>query len=1371
MMTSFLRSRLRRTTGAAAAIVIGSIGLTAVPASAVTEDETTPATEIVEGDDAPASDPTPAPVPGVDAESSEDATLPEPVEEVTTEDAAPGVATEDSAPVEEATEEAIEANALPDEAVTINLLAISDFHGAIDQAAAIDFQIDAMRDANANSAFVAVGDSVGGSAYESSIANDEPTIDILNAMGLDATAVGNHEFDKGASDLAGRLVEGFDAPLLGANVSGIDLQDYHVMTFDEVKVAFIGTVTQETPRLVGAGGIEGVSFADPVATTNQIAAQLKADGTADVVVALMHEDLSSVNALGPDVDLGFGGHSHNSQTGATATGAATCQPASAGANYSYATLVVNPDGTVESSCENIAVGEDAQESADIAALYETAAAKAEELGAATVGNLVGIANRGTLTGEDTGGNRGVESSAGNLIAEGFYQYSQMVGTPADFGIMNPGGIRADLDPNGDGVITYQESYSVQPFGNTYGTLDITGAQIYTMLEQQWHPDADNSRPILRLGLSENVKYAYDPAAPLGERIVHVTINGTPVDRAATYTVASNTFLLEGSDGFTVLAEGTNLTETGVIDNDAFNAWIQSEGTITADYTQRSFGISGPLEGAAGEEITLELSSLILTSTEPKSTSVEVLINGRTVGTYEIDPSFQFETNSGGSVQGDDETGRATATFEVPSNVRDGANTLTIRAAVGEDVSTITVPFTGTNTAQFIDIVNFSDFHGHLENAVCLDAAINSVKAQNETTLVTSSGDSIGGSAFISSVNKDEATLEFLQLLDLDASAVGNHEFDAGYPDLVERALGQYNIPYLGANVEGADEINDPYVIKDIDGVSVAFIGTVTASTPTAVTPSGIEGLTFHDPVAVTNDIAATLKDGDDSNGEADIVVALFHDGVSEAQGLGANVDVVFAGHTHQVLTGDDLTAGGAPIIQSGQYGQNLARAEILIGEDGELTIVPSVVATASGDDCVFGPTSPAVEELVDEAQAAADERGNEVIGSTSTGLFRGQFQGESGPSENRGTESSLGNYIGDAFLWKANDVGLDADFGMTNSGGIRADLPGEDITYADAFSVMPFGNVLGTKDITEAGIYQMLEEQWNKDPEATRPILRLGLSENIRYTFDDDAPVGSKIQTVWLNGVELDREGDTTYRVATNTFLLEGGDGFDALGAAENFLDTGFVDVNAFIEYIQHDAADGPIVAPTAQRSWDIEVGTIDEDELTGYVDLKSLSYTHTNDIKPATVDIYIGDTLVAGGVEVDSSMPTENRDNAGTAYAEFSFAEIASGDYMLRVVPRDVDGNDLGAFELPVTIENSLIDGPVEPVDPTDPTDPTDEPTPDVPTKPGKPVKPGGDLSHTGAEVGLLIAGFAALLVLGGALVAVSRRNEDAEDAVETTV
>lgn len=575
--------------------------------------------------------------------------------------------------------------------VTIDIAAISDFHGHIENAARVKTYVDSVRAANTDSFFVANGDLVGGSAFVSAIDNDNPTMQILSAMGLQLSSTGNHEYDGGFNDLENRISKTVKFPYLVSNLSNPGSQaPYKILETSGVKVAFVGAVTADLPTLTSPSGLAGHQVSDPVAAVNAQAAALKdgnADnGEADVVVALIHETTAISKQVGDKVDAVVAGHTHHTVVDKTATGAAVVEPGQYGQHVGLVKVTYNKTtkkatSTAEFHKVGISSNKDdttglPAENPQVKAAFEAALAKAKQLGSATVGTIHGGADRATNDGAKRGSNRGSESTASNLIAEAFYQYSQGMARKADFGIMNPGGVRADLDANGDGQISAEESFTAQPFGNSYGILNLTGAQVYQLLEQQWaDASTQTSRPMLALGLSRSIRYTYDPAAAFGSHIkqVYVAGNLVPRDNSRSYAVASNAFLLDGGDGFTVLSQGANFQDTGIIDNDVFNAYLQANPGLTVDYSQRSLAISGENALQAGAEATLNLASLAMTYAgkgQPLPTQVSVLLDGQQIGSAALDTSVVADLN---------ETGQAQVKVMVPAAVQAGAHTLTVVA--------------------------------------------------------------------------------------------------------------------------------------------------------------------------------------------------------------------------------------------------------------------------------------------------------------------------------------------------------------------------------------------------------------------------------------------------------------------------------------------------------------------------------------------------------------------------------------------------------------------------------------------------------------------------------------------------------------------
>ena len=254
--------------------------------------------------------------------------------------------------------------------------------------------------------------------------------------------------------------------------------------------------------------------------------------------------------------------------------------------------------------------------------------------------------RGVFTTPDgltePGSNRGIESSLGDLVADSLRETILTPdGKSVDIGMINAGGLRADLVPNEDGTITYAQTYEVEPFSNELGYVTLKGSDLKDALEQQWKTDlnSQNSRPMLKLSLSSNVRYTYDPARPYGERITSVTINGEPLKADGTYTVGSVNFLLDGGDSFEALTRGGAAILNGNLDRDSINAYLArhsgvadraagAAGGLTPREAKSSIGLTLPTEAVAdGSTITIPLRGLSFSEGPSITTKVRVSAGG------------------------------------------------------------------------------------------------------------------------------------------------------------------------------------------------------------------------------------------------------------------------------------------------------------------------------------------------------------------------------------------------------------------------------------------------------------------------------------------------------------------------------------------------------------------------------------------------------------------------------------------------------------------------------------------------------------------------------------------------------------------------
>jgi 5'-nucleotidase len=516
----------------------------------------------------------------------------------------------------------------------------------------------------------------------------------------------------------------------------------------------------------------------------------------------------------------------------------------------------------------------------------------------------------------------------------------------------------------------------------------------------------------------------------------------------------------------------------------------------------------------------------------------------------------------------------------------------------------------------IQLLGINDFHGRIQEntgntppipgAAKLVGLVNDLRDDMPTAFV-SSGDNIGASTYASAIQGDEPTLDVLNAGGLNVSAVGNHEFDRGYDDLVNRVAPSSQFPYLGANVyRGGERALEAYSVQDVGGVRVGYIGVVTVQTPSLVSPDGIAGLEFTDPVTEANLVAAQLKDGDDANGEADVVVLLAHEGAGETSVPGAclgvyedevfgafarssaAIDAILSAHTHQAYAYQMPVPGMAktrPVVQAASYSTALSRVTLTF--DGN-TVTAS---TAELLDPLNAVPDATVAGIVDQAVADSIVLGAEPVGSITADFPNG--------SNNRDQQWAINNLVPTAQLASTAPAGRGgAQLAFVNPGGVRAGLtyapsggegPGV-VTYGEAFAVQPFANDVVTVSLTGAQIKQALSQQV-QPLDASRPFLQLGVSDNVtysyRYTPTAEGVLGTLIvDSMTVDGVEvIDTE---SYRVTINTFLAAGGDNFSAFALGTDKVTTGDNDLAMLREYLlanpNLDPADfGPFATLTGE--------------------------------------------------------------------------------------------------------------------------------------------------------------------------------------------
>lgn len=523
----------------------------------------------------------------------------------------------------------------------------------------------------------------------------------------------------------------------------------------------------------------------------------------------------------------------------------------------------------------------------------------------------------------------------------------------------------------------------------------------------------------------------------------------------------------------------------------------------------------------------------------------------------------------------------------------------------------------------VRVISFNDLHGNLEpptgssgrvtqadgttvdagGAAYLATHVKQLRSEVKNSFVLSTGDSVGASPLISALFHDEPTVKILNKLGVKAMAVGNHELDEGYAELLRLQTGgchpidgcQFestykgmNFPVLGANVflkrSGRPALL-PFKIVRSGGIPVAVIGATLEDLPDVVVAEGIQNLRFGDEVAAIN---RTSKMLDRMGVKSQVVLVHQGDiptansgpngcnvtsgpGYEIAKGSSASVDAVFLAHSHQQYNCvfDDPRGKPRPVIQGLAFGRLLSVVDLQVDRRTRDVIRSKTVAQ---NEIVTRTVTPdrKVQAIIDLAKEKSAPLANRAIGQITADVTGARAT----------AESSLGNLIADAQLAATQANG--AQIAITNPGGIRADLTyasspaGEGdgvVTYGEAFTVQPFGNIMQTVTMTGAQLDAVLEQQF----EGSERILQI--SAGFSYTMDRSRAVGDRVSGLTLNGTPIDPAA--SYRVSINNFLAGGGDGFSVFTQATDVAG-GPIDLDALVDYFE--AADGPIAPPALDR-------------------------------------------------------------------------------------------------------------------------------------------------------------------------------------------
>ena len=513
----------------------------------------------------------------------------------------------------------------------------------------------------------------------------------------------------------------------------------------------------------------------------------------------------------------------------------------------------------------------------------------------------------------------------------------------------------------------------------------------------------------------------------------------------------------------------------------------------------------------------------------------------------------------------------------------------------------------------LTIFSINDFHGHIQpksptplmprlpdaqtgelraqpagGVAHLATALAKLRESRPDAVFVAAGDLIGASPQLSSMLRDEPTLSALGELGLVASALGNHELDAGLQELQRKTRGECpaggcvwpefkgaGFPYLAANLLDAASgkpLLPSHLIREVAGFKVAFVGAVTRDTPAAIVPKAIVGLRFADEADTLNALVPQLRAAG-----AQLLVAVMHEGATHSgsandpgfdcpglQGRGLEIArrldpayaMIISGHTHRAYT---CKVNGRLLVQAGSYGGWLTESRLTLDAQGRV-----LAATAVNHPVLQAvyPPNPAFVALVQRAAELTAAVRNKPVAQLSQGAQRT-------PKAPLG-DAPLGNLVADAQLAYAKKRGTAADIALMNPGGIRADLvvePGRPVTMSDLFAIQPFGNELVALTISGAQLRELLQAQL---PVGDAPARLLQVSAGLRYQWSQGADGKPLLGAVTVAGQPLDAARD--YRLIVNNFMADGGDGLGVLRQGRERLSVG-VDIDALAEWLGENPA------------------------------------------------------------------------------------------------------------------------------------------------------------------------------------------------------
>jgi 5'-nucleotidase len=477
----------------------------------------------------------------------------------------------------------------------------------------------------------------------------------------------------------------------------------------------------------------------------------------------------------------------------------------------------------------------------------------------------------------------------------------------------------------------------------------------------------------------------------------------------------------------------------------------------------------------------------------------------------------------------------------------------------------------------VQILGLNDLHGQLNTyqdlfgqkvggAEYVAAYINKFKNEQKHTLLVHAGDMVGASPPISALYKDEPTIEFLNQLNVEIGTLGNHEFDQGVKEMNRLLQGDptsgfegSKTTYISSNVinkKTNTPLLPPYIVKEIDGIKIGFIGVLTTETNDYVIPKNREQVLISDEVTAINQSVEQLID----EGVKSIIVLAHVSAKSNLSGgnpenamvkmaphIHDEVDVIFAGHSHSYA---NTLVDNKLIVQGYSYGKAISQVQLQIDSlSGEIVNKEANIHLTFHS--LIDPDKETMK-LISKYESMLSKETSEIIITIPKSISK---------KPDKDGNSQLAEMVATSMM---NE--MDTDMAFTHHGGIRISLNKGKITTEDIYRTLPFDHKVVKKNLTGSQIKKVLEQQWKNDKE------NLLQPAGISYTINHEAMIGEKIQNLMdKNGNKL--EPSKVYSVAISDYLAFGGDGFSHFNSGE-ILSTGSLIRDSFVDYLNHQKLD-----------------------------------------------------------------------------------------------------------------------------------------------------------------------------------------------------